>query len=93
MFARSAVIYMRVTLCLKIMCVLYANTALPILKKLNKLEENKMKKYVCDVCGWVYDEVAGDPDNGIAPGTKFEDLPDDFQCALCGVGKDNFSEE
>ena len=52
-----------------------------------------MKKYVCDACGWVYDEVVGDPDNGIAPGTKFEDLPDDFVCPLCGVGKDMFSEE
>ena len=56
-------------------------------------EERKMKKYVCDVCGWVYDEAVGDPDNGIAPGTKFEDLPEDFACPLCGVGKDNFSEE
>ena len=52
-----------------------------------------MKKYVCDVCGWVYDEALGDPDNGIAPGTKFEDLPDEFVCPLCGVDKDNFSEE
>ena len=52
-----------------------------------------MKKYVCDVCGWVYDEALGDPDNGSAPGTKFEDLPDDFVCPLCGVDKDNFSEE
>lgn len=52
-----------------------------------------MKKYVCDVCGWVYDEAAGDPDNGIAAGTKFEDLPEDFTCPLCGVDKDNFSEE
>ncbi len=51
-----------------------------------------MKKYVCDVCGWEYDEAAGDPDHGIAPGTKFEDLPEDFECPLCGVGKDNFSE-
>ena len=51
-----------------------------------------MKKYVCDACGWVYDEELGDPENGIAPGTKFEDLPDDFVCPLCGVGKDNFSE-
>jgi len=50
-------------------------------------------KYVCDVCGWVYDEALGDPDNGIAPGTKFEDLPDDFACPLCGVGKDMFSAE
>ncbi len=52
-----------------------------------------MKKYVCDVCGWIYDEELGDPDNGIAPGTKFEDLPHDFECPLCGVGKDSFSEE
>lgn len=52
-----------------------------------------MKKYVCNICGWVYDEAAGDPDNGIAPNTKFEDLPDDFVCPLCGVGKDDFSEE
>lgn len=52
-----------------------------------------MKKYVCDVCGWVYDEELGDPENNIAPGTKFEDLPEDFVCPLCGVGKDNFSEE
>ena len=50
-----------------------------------------MAKYVCDVCGWEYDEAVGDPDNGIAAGTKFEDLPDDFVCPLCGVGKDNFS--
>ena len=51
-----------------------------------------MKKYVCNVCGWIYEEALGDPDNGIAPGTKFEDLPDDFVCPLCGVGKDMFSE-
>ena len=49
--------------------------------------------YVCDVCGWTYDETVGDPDNGIAPGTKFEDLPKDFTCPLCGVGKDNFRQE
>ena len=52
-----------------------------------------MKKYVCDVCGWVYDEALGMPEAGIAPGTKFEDLPEDFECELCGVGKDQFSEE
>ena len=50
-------------------------------------------RYVCDVCGWVYDEELGDPDNGIAPGTKFEDLSDDFQCPFCVIGKDQFSEE
>ena len=52
-----------------------------------------MKKYVCDACGWVYDEEAGASEMGIAPGTKFEDLPEDFECPLCGVGKDMFSEE
>lgn len=52
-----------------------------------------MKKYVCDLCGYVYDEAAGDPDNGIAPGTKWEDLPADFECPLCGAGKSDFSEE
>ena len=48
-------------------------------------------KYVCDVCGWEYDPAVGDPDNGIAPGTAFEDLPDDFLCRMCSVGKDEFS--
>ena len=50
-------------------------------------------KYVCEVCGYVYDEESGDPDNGIDPGTKWEELPDDFECPVCGVGKDEFSEE
>ena len=48
-------------------------------------------KYVCDVGGDEYDEALGDPDHGIAPGTKWEDLPEDFECPLCGVGKDQFS--
>ena len=52
-----------------------------------------MKKYVCPGCGSVYDPVVGDPDAGIAPGTAFEDLPDDFVCPVCGVGKDMFSKE
>ena len=47
--------------------------------------------YVCEACGWEYDEALGDPDNGIAPGTKFEDLPEDFACPICGVGKDMFA--
>ena len=51
-----------------------------------------MAKYVCDVCGWEYDEEQGAPDLGIELGTKFEDLPDDFECPLCFVGKDSFSE-
>ena len=52
-----------------------------------------MKVYVCDICGWEYDEAKGDPEHGIAPGTKFEDLPADFACPLCSVGKDSFSEK
>lgn len=50
-------------------------------------------KYICDVCGYVYDEALGDHDNGIAPGTTWEELPEDFVCPLCGVGKDDFSPE
>ena len=49
-----------------------------------------MKKYRSTVCDWVYDPELGDPDAGIAPGTAFEDLPDDFVCPLCGVGKEDF---
>ena len=50
-----------------------------------------MSKYVCNICGYEYDPAAGDPDNGIAPGTAFEDLPADWVCPLCGVGKEDFS--
>ena len=50
-------------------------------------------KYVCNVCGYVYDEATGDEENGIAKGTKWKDIPDDFVCPLCGVGKDEFSPE
>ena len=52
-----------------------------------------MKKYVCSICGYVYDPEVGDPDNGIAPGTAFEDIPEDLVCPLCGAGKDVFEEE
>ena len=47
-------------------------------------------KYEC-VCGYVYDETLGDPDNGIEPGTMWDDLPDDFACPVCGLGKDDFT--
>ncbi len=50
-------------------------------------------KYICEVCGYEYDEAIGDPDNGIEPGTKWDDIPDDWVCPLCGVGKDEFTEE
>ena len=52
-----------------------------------------MKNYVCDVCGYVYEVEKGDPDNNIAPGTEFADLPEDWVCPACGVGKDQFKEE
>ena len=47
-------------------------------------------KYVCDICGYVYDPELGDPDNGVAPGTPWEEVPEDWVCPLCGVGKDQF---
>lgn len=53
-------------------------------------EDNKMKKYQCSVCGYVYDPALGDPDSGIAPGTSFEDIPEDWVCPTCGVSKDQF---
>ena len=56
-------------------------------------EENIMKKYVCVPCGYVYDPEVGDPDSGIEPGTAFEDLPDDWVCPICGVGKEDFEPE
>ena len=50
-------------------------------------------KYVCNVCGYIYDEAAGDPDNGTKVGTKWEDIPNDFVCPLCGAGKHDFSKQ
>jgi rubredoxin len=58
-----------------------------------KEEVDRMDRYVCSVCGYVYDPAEGDPDNGIEPGTKFEDLPDDWTCPVCGAEKDQFEKE
>lgn len=55
-------------------------------------QEEVQMKYICEVCGWEYDEADGAPDHGIEPGTKWEDVPEDFVCPLCGVGKDQFTE-
>lgn len=52
-----------------------------------------MSKYVCVVCGYVYDPVDGDPDNGVEPGTAWEKVSEEWLCPLCGVGKDQFEEE
>ena len=64
-----------------------------IIKLYVKLNGGIVMRYVCDICGWVYDETIGDEENGIEAGTKWEELPEDFVCPLCGVGKDNFSQE
>ena len=58
-----------------------------------KKEDKSMKKYVCTVCGYVYDPAVGDVENGIVAGTSFDDLPEDWVCPLCGVAKDMFEEE
>ncbi len=52
-----------------------------------------MQKYVCTVCGYVYDPSEGDPDGGIAPGTAWENVPDDWVCPVCGAGKGDFELE
>lgn len=52
-----------------------------------------MKKWICTVCGYVYDPAVGDPDNGIEAGTAFENLPDTWVCPECGVGKELFEKE
>ncbi len=52
-----------------------------------------MDRYVCTVCGYVYDPGVGDPDNGVTAGTKFEDLPDDWVCPVCGAPKEDFEKE
>lgn len=52
-----------------------------------------MKKYTCSICGYVYDPAEGDPENGITPGTPFEDLPDSWKCPICGASKDQFESD
>ena len=59
-------------------------------KKISKQGAKEMKKYKCLMCGYIYDPAEGDPDNDVEPGTAFEDLPDDWVCPDCGVGKDEF---
>jgi flavin reductase (DIM6/NTAB) family NADH-FMN oxidoreductase RutF/rubredoxin len=53
-------------------------------------EVKKMAKYRCTVCGYIYDPEKGDPDGGIAPGTPFEEIPDDWVCPVCGAAKSDF---
>jgi len=53
-------------------------------------EKEEKPRYVCKVCGYVYNPAEGDPGSDIKPGTSFKDLPDDWKCPVCGVGKDQF---
>ncbi|MFX1764460.1 rubredoxin [Paraburkholderia sp. A1RI-2L] len=53
--------------------------------------DQALKQWVCVICGWVYDEAAGAPDDGLAPGTRWTDVPDDWRCPLCDVGKEDFA--
>jgi rubredoxin len=52
-----------------------------------------MATYICTVCGYIYDPAYGDPESGIAAGTPFEQIPDDWVCPVCGAGKDQFEKE
>jgi flavin reductase (DIM6/NTAB) family NADH-FMN oxidoreductase RutF/rubredoxin len=56
-------------------------------------DEVKMERYICTVCGYIYDPEKGDPENGLEPGTPFEKIPNDWVCPICGVGKDIFKKE
>jgi rubredoxin-NAD+ reductase len=66
----------------KICCIIYT--------KIKNEKEKLIMKYEC-ICGYVYDETEGESDNGIAPGTKWDDITDDYACPLCGLGKDEFT--
>ena len=62
------------------------------LSKNNDVKTSDSLRYECPACGYVYNSVLGDPDGGIAPGTKFEDIPDDWECPICGIGKEDFEQ-
>lgn len=67
----------------------YNSNRLAWIEIITHIKEHIMK-YVCIICGYVYDEDAGDPDNDIEPGTLWDELPDDFTCPECGVSKEDF---
>ena len=59
--------------------------------KENSKAADNVDSYQCDDCGWIYDPALGDPDGGIAPGTPWEEIPDDWICPVCGAEKDVFT--
>jgi rubredoxin len=64
-----------------------AETAAPA----SAMSADDFKQWVCVICGWIYDEAAGLPEEGIAPGTRWSDVPADWRCPLCDVGKEDFA--
>jgi rubredoxin len=64
----------------------------PIVQPTNTIG-GTMDKYVCTICGYVYDPAQGDPENGVAPGTAWENVPEDWECPVCGAPKDDFEKE
>jgi rubredoxin len=77
----------------RLFCLIEYTREVPGSKRPAIKEKETCMKYVCTVCGYIYDPAKGDPENDIAPGTAFEDLPDDWTCPHCGVGKDLFEAE
>ena len=67
------------------------NGAAPAGQQTSAAAPQELKQWVCIICGWVYDEAAGWPEDGIAPGTRWEDIPDDWRCPECDVGKEDFA--
>jgi len=63
---------------------------LVIFFKRRKINELHMQKYVCEICGYIYDPEKGDPDSGIEPGTPFEEIPEDWSCPQCSATKSQF---
>lgn len=56
----------------------------------NSVNETSYKVWMCIICGWIYNEATGAPEEGLAPGTRWEDVPDDWACPDCGASKDDF---
>jgi rubredoxin len=65
-----------------------AQTHAPASKEMESVDATQ---WVCVICGWIYDEAVGDPEHGIAAGTRWQDVPDDWRCPLCDVGKEDFA--
>lgn len=56
-----------------------------------EVSSDEFRQWVCVICGWIYDEAAGCPEDGLAPGTRWAEVPDDWRCPLCDVGKTDFA--